>query len=536
MQNMKNSKEIKERINNLHETGSGDYESLLKQVDSTYKRVAMNLPQMAAYLSNAPIKVLEWGRGTGKTTYRGAHWSKLLKEMPRSSGVVPAATYKDMLTNIIPSLINGLEMFGLFEGLHYFIGERPPRAWRKSWGTAYQPPKKFEHYISFWNGMGAHLLSQDVKGDGRGLNSDWMDVDEAAKLNALRLQEDVDPTMRGTNVSAFKKSNLFGSRLITTSVALDPEGAWYQRYEEQAHRNPKKVTFIKATCEYNAHNLREGFLEEAESNAFADWVFEAEYKNKRPKFVSDGFYALLSEDQHAYNDFNYHVLTKVGQAVDCRSDNDLVKGQPLILSMDFGAAINCMSVNQHLATINEYRTIKDFYVLGDERKIQEDLITDFNKYYEHHKSTCADLFIWYDNSGNNATGITRATRAEQVRQQLLDLGWRPRLMTVGGSNPLHELKHRLWQRMLSEDTLALPRYRINRSNCPSLWISMRTARTTQSRTGLVQKNKSVEKSKKVPRNHATDLSDANDAAIWGMFGRQMMGFGAFLPETSVTTL
>lgn len=493
--------------------------------------MVLNLPQAVLFTSNALVKVAEFGRGTGKTTYRGAHWSEIIREMPRSSGALPASTYKDMLSNIVPSLIQGLEMFGYYEGLHYFIGERPPRNWRNSWGTAYQPPKGgFDHYITFWNGTGAHMLSQDLKGDGRGLNIDWLDVDEAAKLDGSRLQQDVEPTLRGTNVRAFKKSKYFGSRFISTSAALEEEGTWYQQYEEQALYNPKKYLFVKATSHHNAANLRPGFLEEAKENAYSETVYLAEYENVRPNIVKDGFYPLLDARVHAYNDYNYKFITRVGQELDCRGDNDLVRGQPLIIAADFGAAINSCSTNQFLRSINEYRTLKSMYALGEDKKIQDDLYDTWHKYYLPHQASCPEVYFWYDNQGNAATGNTRYTRAQQVQKQLNAKGWKVQLMTTGQTNVLHDLKYVLFIRILSEKDPRYPKYRINKGNAPELWISMRLAKARKSPTGLIQKVKNSEKKgSKLPRQHATDLSDANDTALWGMFGYLVNGFGGSLP-------
>lgn len=527
-------KEVKEKIKELRERGRGDYESLIKQVDKNRRQLMLNVPQMLAYISPALYKVLEWGRGTGKTTYRGAHWSAILNEMPRSTGIVPAVTYKAMLTDILPSIINGLELFGIFEGLHYFIGERPPKAWRGSWGTPYRKPKKYDYYITFWNGTGASLASQDIIGDGRGSDRDWMDVDEAAMLNGQRIQSEIEPTLRGTNTKKFKGNRFFGSRLISTSAALTQEGTWYQKYEELALYYPKKYTFIKATSHQNKDNLREGFLEEAKETAYEKWVYEAEYENIRPNIVKNGFYATLDVNRHAYNNYNYNHLNKIGQKLDCRADNDLVRGQPLIGSMDFGAVINSLTLNQHLKSINEYRTLKSMFVLGDDKKIQDDLIDDFHEYYQPHQSSCNEIYLWYDNSGNIQTGNTRLTRARQVQEQLRKLGWKVTLMTTGQANPSHEMKQRLWQAILAEQDQRFPRYRMNKGNCRELWISMRNAKAKRSQTGLIQKDKSVEHSSKIPRQEATDLSDANDAAIWGMFSYLMNGFGGYIPPDSYT--
>jgi hypothetical protein len=54
-------------------------------------------------------------------------------------------------------------------------------------------------------------------------------------------------------------------------------------------------------------------------------------------------------------------------------------------------------------------------------------------------------------------------------------------------------------------------------NCKELKISMTNAKTKQGRHGEVKKDKSSESSKTIPRQHATDLSDALDAVIYGRY-------------------
>ena len=259
--------QLKARIKMLNETGSGDFQSLLREAGQHRKLVTLNMPQMLASRARAKTLALEWGRGTGKTTMRGERWLKIITEMPRSTGLFIGPTYQFILTRIIPSLVQGLEMFGLYKDLHYFIGKEPPRSWRKDWGTAYQPPEKLNRYITFYNGVGVHLISHDVAGDGRGLNSDWIDGDEAGILKGDNLQENTDPTLRGTNTRAFEGSSFFGSKFYTTSTPLTQEGQWFIDLEEKAIQNPQLFQFIKATCKWNLDNLREGYLEEAEAAA-----------------------------------------------------------------------------------------------------------------------------------------------------------------------------------------------------------------------------------------------------------------------------
>ena len=193
-----------------------------------------------------------------------------------------------------------------------------------------------------------------------------------------------------------------------------------------------------------------------------------------------------------------------------------------MLGVDWGASINCLTVNQALKNPNELRTLKSMYVLGDDKKTQEDLFNDFDEYYKPHQATCKTVYLWCDNSGNNRTGITKLTRAQLAVQQLQTKGWEVRIMTIGGSNPLHEDKHVLWNLILSERDARYPKYTMNRHNCTDLWISMTYARAIASSTG-VKKDKAGERSKTIQRNHATDLSDAMDTVVYGLYSSLLRG-------------
>lgn len=529
----KYEKEIKAQIDRLHEQNSGDFQTLLRQIEKKRRRVQLNLPQVFSAMATAPLQILEWARGTGKTTNYAYHISEIGREMPRSTGLFVGPSYQYILTRILPSLIQGLEMFGLYQGLHYFVGQEPPRSWRKAWQKAYQPPLQYGKYITFWNGVGIHLISQDVPGDGRALNSDWIVADEAAMLDPRKLQENTDPTLRGTRAHLFKEKKYFGWKNYTSSTPLTPEGRWFTDYEDKARRHPEKIKFISATSEHNMHNLRPGYLEDAERDAYSQLVYLAEYKNIRPKFTKDGFYALLDADRHGYNNYDYDHYTQIGQASDCRGDADLTKGQPLILGVDWGAAINCLTVNQYLRSINEYRTLKSMYVLGEDLKIQDDLFLDFHNYYQYHNSR--EVLLYFDNTGNLRTGNTKLTRAQQARKVLTDLGWKVRLLTTGNTNPLHEYKYLLWQAILKENLPSLPNYRINMGNCKELFVSMRNSKTVQGRNGEIKKDKSLERSGKVPRQEATDLSDANDSPIFQMFYHLLRQVNTSLPGVRTTS-
>ena len=517
------------RIMKLHRTGSKDWQSLSKQVIKNYKPLAYNFPQMFAAMATKkfPWIFLEWARGTGKTTFLGHHTRECVSQMPRSNGMLIGPSYQKILTQILPSMIQGLEQQGLFQNLHYFIGRRPPKSWK--WQTPYQPPNKFDKYISFWNGAGINLISHDVPGDGRGLNTDFEIGDESALLDKHKLDENTLPTLRGSNKTAFERCHLFASRMHTSSTPLTQKGQWFVEMEEASIKEPNKIKFISADSRMNAHNLRDGYLEDARAVTLP-WVYDAEYLNIRPRQIKNGFYPLLDEDTHGYNQFDYAYYNAMGKTVDCRGDQDLSANEPLIVGQDFGAAINCMVVNQHVG--NEFRCLKDFYVLGENKQIQSDMVKNFADYYEYHKNKT--IYLYFDNTGNNETGITKYTRAEQTANQLHARGWKVRLRTVGGRNPHHYDKYLLWLAILGKRNPRLPEFRINASNARNTFISMRNAGAKQGRNKTVEKDKSSEKSKTIKREHATDHSDAMDAPIYGMFNHLMTQSSTKLPDTLTT--
>jgi hypothetical protein len=521
--NPKKEAKLKAAIQELHAREGGNYQQLLAQ--STPRLLELNIPQVVAAYTPQALQVLEWGRGTGKTTTLARKVYECVTKMPRSIGLFIMPNYQFGLTRIIPSLVKGLEMYGLYQGLHYFIGEKPPRAWRKSWGRAYEPPKDFKRYVTFWNGTGMHLISHDVPGDGRGLNSDWIIGDEFALLDPSKLQENTDPTRRGTNQNVFGDCPLLGKRLYVSSTPITPQGRHMFKLEELARERPTKVMYHRATCQFNMHNLRPGYLEEARAEAYNSWVFDAEYLGIRPRFTRDSFYPLFDSDHHCYREGtvdsnHYHEM---GADEDCRGDLDLTPGVPLIIGMDWGASINSLTMNQYLHSMNEYRTLRDMYVLGEDQKIQDDLFKEMHEYYLPHQATNRIINLWYDHTGNLATGNTRETRAQQAKTQLEALGWEVNLCTLGLVNPHHEDKYNLWTQVHREDN---PRLR-------NLQASMGNAQTKEGRNGEIKKDKSIEKSKKVDRQHATDLSDAGDAPMWGMFGHLLYTSSMPLPGPSV---
>lgn len=531
---------IRSRIQALHQKGGQDWQSLMRQVDEHYKTIPYNTAQMLAimvgdYLPKVKNLDLEWGRGTGKTTVLAAFARRIARDLPRGAYQWEVPTYQKFLTEIIPSFIHGLEMQGLYKDLHYFIGRRPPARW--NWPEPYKPPVKYDNFITFYTGFGINLLSQDNVGAGRGLNTDGRLASEATMLNKRKLDEESGPAIRGSNVRMLGGKRYFNFRLMESSTPLTEAGEWFIKREELARLSPEVQQFSRANCVENIKLgwLADTYLTEGKRTAPDLMTFEAEYLNIRPKFVRGGFYALLDEEKHTYTNYDYtgfYTPDLIGVQPDCRGDKDLVPHLPLTLGMDFGAAINSLTVSQ--AHPAEFRTIKDFYTKGSEGETQDELCQNFHNYYQYHQSRNNEIRFFHDATGNHQTGNTKVTRAKQAENYLTALGWKVIRQSLVGTNPRHFDKYRLWERIFQETDPRMPRFRINKQNAYATYISMSRAKKKTDANGVIKKDKSAERVTNPQRQFATDLSDAEDNPVFTLYNPRMSQWHAPIPTPQVS--
>jgi hypothetical protein len=489
------------------------------------KVIEYNMPQFAFVMSRAKVRIIEWGRGTGKSTILGRYIRDCVEEMPRSTGLLVASSFAQIKTRTLPSTISGLEQHGLYKDLHYFVGQRPPK-WMK-WPEPHEPPLDYKNCIIFWNGAVLNFLSQDSSGSsGRGLNIDWGLADEAALLDEKKFQTDFVLSMRGgkKKIAAYpdgswkyyKDCSLHHSYVLATSTPITLSGRWIFKYEQQALMSPDKVSYIKASSLTNKKNLSQEFFDNAKAT-LPDFIYNAEILNIRLPKIENGFYPLLDERKHSYNQFNPADLTNSASRT-CAKDDDLITTDALIGGIDWGTSISCMVIAQgNTSSIN---VLKNIYVKYP--KIVDDMIDEFVRYYAPHQ--CKELYLWYDPTGNINTANSRTTLADQVKERLTTKGWKVFLMTTGRNNELHENKYHLWNNILKEEEDSVfPLFRMNGSNCRELWISMSNAPAKIGLNESIRKDKASERNKSLNQEHATHFSDAVDVIVVGMFRDLLFG-------------
>lgn len=478
------------------------------------KQIELNLAQLIAFCATQKSKYLEWGRGSGKTTYLGYLILQLVKQMPRASFALTGSTYSQILSRFLPAIKEGLEMFGIYEGVDYVVGNSAGK--KMGYKLPFQTPDSWHNIMHFSNGCIFQFVSLDHKDSGRGLNSYAIVADEAALLDDEKLAINVKNTNRAKK-AIFKHAPLLNSETFTSSTPLSKKGKWFTDMEEKALADPKNILFLKATAKVNLHNLRPDYFEYMRNAYTNDIIYNAEMLNIRPTEITDGYYSQMNPDIHYYTDFDNGFLESMplkdvnGRSFNCKQDRDLNKKLPLIMSVDWGASINTMSISQLQG--DTYRVLKSFHVKTP--KILDHLfLEEFIPYYEPF--ALKKVHFYYDRMGNAATANSKLTFAEQATKIMRDAGWKVHMMTVG-VNPSYIDKFRLINVMFRDDgRKRLPRIRINEPNNPDLIISLERAELIETSRGL-EKDKRAERSKSAEQAHTTHYSDTFDYPLYALF-------------------
>lgn len=475
------------------------------------KRVLLTLPQVGAVLSRQKMKYFEWGRGSGKSFILAYFIWKMVTEMPRAAFALVGVTYSQILATTLPSTLKALEILGLIQDVDFVVGKSGKKF---GFELPFETPNQWNCVIHFSNGAVLHLVSLDGGNSRRGLNTFGFIADEAALLNPEKLYYDVQLTNRAKYENN-PNASMLGAEVYASSTPLTKKGKWFIEKEKLAKSKPNEYYFSKASSLSNP-NLREDYLVKARDNAPSLMLFEAEFLNKRPKEITDGFYANLNPDIHYYTDYDVSYLEKQiwipeGITLDCRQDKDLHRKQPLIVSLDFGV-FNSLTVSQFNRNTNTFRVLKSMWAKSP--KITNDLFIDqFLPYYEAHQDK--KIYLYGGHDGHNAQANSTTTLYEQLENLLRQHGWKV-YVQAKKSAPLHSRKYLLLNAMLKETDHRLPKIRIHQENCADLITALERAEAIEGKNGI-EKQKKDERNKSMLQQHTTHLTDAFDYPIYDMF-------------------
>jgi hypothetical protein len=523
---------------------------------SADKRVYFNTPQRLTQLIGANTTVIVAGRRTGKTDSIASPFVlRNMQRMPGSTGGIVVPTFKHGLTNTLPGLFAAWKRWGFTNGIHYVVGRKPPKAFKKP----IIEPSDYEHVIAFYNGSCAVIISQDRPGSSNSLTLSWLLVDEAKFIDYDKLKDETLPANGGIK-SHFGRHSFNHAIMILSDMPQSQKGSWFLHYREKM--DVELIETIKATVyeiwrvkqrirqlklsgspipkylrshlrrldtdlnkmrsvavyykEYssieNLQLLGENYIKQMKRD-LTPKTFQTSILCQRLGIAKDGFYSSMREG-HKYNASNFEVLdaefrkladgslSSSPASLNSDADADVNPLKPICIGMDYNANINWIVAGQPEG--KRLNVIKSFYVKF-ERKIPA-LIDDFCRYYENHQNKT--VIFYYDAT---ALGGNYAVNEQDfhwvIVHEFEKHGWQ--VVDIYLGNPMrHDEKYLLINQGFAGKQRLMPFF--NRQNNDDLILAIQSAGVSRGRNGF-RKDKSGEKLPESEENLLELRTDGTDA-------------------------
>lgn len=539
------------------------------------KPFSYNVAQNTGIILSPKKEVDIYGRGTGKSSKFAWKLKQVQELMPRSTSAISGETYQQILTRTLPATVEALERIGYHQDLDYFIGKRPPEKF--GFQYPYQRPQDFDRFLIFKNGAGFHLTSQDREGKARGYNLSFILADELLTQDKKRLENEVMMGNRGGD-DKFGHCYLNHGWHLASSMPNSAKSAWILDYSNYYQEDGKPIWLLwNKMCQLQLKFMQSKIVEEqlellreirklrksitfypnkdgilfSLGNVFDnlgigvqfDYIkssyqqmstlsFRIEMLNERMNSVEQSFYKI-NEDKHLYTHYDYGYLDGLEynieklKNIDSRQDADVDKNRPLDMGIDFGAEINAIRIAQPHAVdfkgreSNEYRFVKSIYVKYPEGL--KDAAIKFARYYQYHNKK--EINLPYDHTAVGRDPV-RQKFIEELIKYLTELGWKVNSVYIGQTTNPHT-RFLLWEVLLRGDDTRFSKILFNRTNDWDGILSMQLAGVKQGKNGFV-KDKASEQSSTIPREQATDLSDAADTlVVWRFLSKMDSKAGGF---------
>lgn len=541
------------------------------------KNVYFNNPQRLTQLIAANTSVIVAGRRTGKTDSIAAPFVlRNMQRMPGSTGGIVVPTFKHGLTNTLPGLLAAWKRWGFINGIHYVVGRRPPKSFKRP----IIEPNDYEHVISFYNGSCAIIISQDRPGSSNSLTLSWLLVDEAKFIDYQKLKDETLPANGGIK-SHFGAHSCNHSMMVLSDMPQTQKGSWFLHYRDKM--DPELIRTIEGTVyeiwrtkerirkltnskspipdylkgylrrldrslnqmrsvavyyrEYssieNLQLLGENYIKQMKRD-LTPLTFQTSILCQRIGIAKDGFYSSMREG-HKYNASDFESLDAAfksfavsGYGLEKAQAND---EQSTLTSNHSPLTSQCdadVNTDAPIAIGIDYNANINWIVAGQpsgrrlnviksfyvkfERKIPA-LVDDFCRYYAEHR--CKTVIFYYDAT---ALGSNYAVNEQDFRWVVVHEferhGWTVEAVYIG--NPMrHDEKYLLINQGFAGKQRLMPFF--NRQNNDDLILALQSAGVSRGRNGF-RKDKAGEKlaeSEEDLLEHRTDGTDAFDTLYIG---------------------
>lgn len=462
------------------------------------------------------------GRGSGKSTVIGGTDLVRMQEMPRAKGFLSSSTYNQILTKTLPAMEAKWQEAGMKEGIHYVIGRRPP----KHFALPYQMPRKFENCLFFWNGYCREFLSMDRPDLVRGGSYQYGDVDECALVTQEENTRVLLPMVRGFRHKF--TSDLYAQVGYYTSIPWKPSGYWIFDYEDKAKAYPEKYLWLESTAMDNIEVLGFQYIQLLEDE-MPYLEFQVEVMNKRIRKTKDAFYHRFDPEKHTYQVRYVYDEGERGYYTKGVADSHYKPDHLIDISFDFSGWFNCCTAWQEgreAKRITEY-CLHQFFVKDAEGKINE-LVDNFCAHYEKHQEKL--VRIWGEPRGHDKRPDTVDTIYDTVQKRFTRNKWKSEVRVKAGQVKAHKERNTYMNSVLTEDDPNIPSIRINEETCKDFIIAMQVTEVTHD----YQKNKTKERDRAYPQEHAPHFTDTGDYYMMQKHGWRVKSNGVV--RTAMTAM
>lgn len=504
------------------------------------------------------------GRGTAKSTDIIAERSiDVCYDMPRAPFAFFSDTYVNLMTNIVPAVLQGWERKKWYEfdpktGFGHYVVDKPRP---EGWPAPYTKTFEHKHTISNFLGNKFFLISLDRASISAGISvvhhfGDEVKYDREDKVSKLF------PTLRGDSL-LYGNSHYYMGQTFCTDMPNPNQGEhdWIHRLEKnmdkqqivkiiqtalvvneinidlynarQEGKSQRTIRNIEKNLERWSKRLRKirrgsTFFYVVSSFANADILTLNYFKNlfetlEFEEFKSSvlsikatlekgaRFYGNLKPAHFYYDSYNYRYYDQFGILDNIKQNSLGLKhishGKMLEAGFDAG---NMMSLVIGQEQDHTYRVLKAMHTISPEW-IRE-LADRFIEFFQHHKRRI--LHLYYDRSANQYSKAKRDFATKLKRSIEHDrsgkaTGWHVVLMSVGQANITHAEEFDLMNEIMSGRNRHLPDLQIDAHECRDLKSSLELAPLIKDGRGNIKKDKSSEKL--APHRLASESTNYSDA-------------------------
>lgn len=524
----------------------------------------------------------EVGRGSGKTTHMLApRIDRVQNDMPGALLVLAAATYKSIIDNILPGV---LEYFleNYQRGVYFEYGKKPPAHFKKTNIT--EGIKNWNHTISFVNGTVIRFVSCDRPESMLGLNAAHLFVDEMIRIPEEKFIERIMPALRADR-SKFGHSHYFmGMTGFSSTPNFETDEDWWTKFEKdmdlplmecvteiayevdirmsklliaQSEMNTKEVEKLqkyinrwserlnKRCDDPEERGLRVDQTAYLRASSFSNIkILGLDYIQNQIKSIKDPDKlntSILAVRKTKVKDMFFGKFGKehlfddgiIYPGIERRSIDGEIEftsknlkycnpNQPLIAGYDPGPFQSIIFAQEEKQK-KTFRVLKNMWAYHPEQHV--DLAEKIDTFFKNHRKK--EIRLYYDRAGNQRDpeyrkwyplmGTLRDSDANLLAAALKARGWTVHLMNKGQETIYYEQHYRLLNMLFGKTHGSKVDILIDRNECEALVSSINHSPLKRDGKRL-ELDKSSEKLEFDEQvMYSTQLSSAFMYLLWGMF-------------------